>query len=172
MSPPDPGSGPGIVIRDAVDTDAAACAAVYAPYVVGTTVSFEEQPPDAEEMTRRIVAAQDRHAWLVAERDGRVVGYAYGGPWRSRAAYQHTCEVSVYVGADAQGGGVGRALYTALLDRMRELGMHTALGGTAMPNDASERLHDALGFEVIGTFREVGRKRGRWCDVRWFQKLL
>ena len=161
-----------LTIRDATAADASECAAVYAPYVADTTVSFEEEPPDAAEMAHRIAAAQERHAWLVAERDGRVIGYAYGGPWRDRPAYRRTCEVSVYVEAGAQGGGVGRALYAALLDRMRELGMHTAVGGAAMPNDASERLHEALGFEAVGTFREVGHKQGRWCDVRWYQKLL
>ena len=165
---PDP-----VLVRDAsADNDAAACAAVYAPYVVDTTVSFEEDPPDTSEMARRIAVAQRRHAWLVAERGGRVVGFAYAGTFRDRSAYRHTCEVSVYVDAGERGSGVGRTLYAALLDRMREAGMRLAVGGATMPNEASERLHHALGFEVVGTFREVGFKRGRWCDVRWFQKSL
>ena len=168
------GSTPGpALVRDAsADHDAAACAAIYAPYVVDTTVSFEEEPPDPSEMGRRISAAQERHAWLVAERGGRVVGFAYAGAFRSRAAYRHTCEVSVYVEAGERGSGVGRALYAALLDRMRVAGMRLAVAGATVPNEASERLHHALGFEVVGTFREVGFKRGSWCDVRWFQKPL
>lgn len=161
-----------LALRDATAADGAACAALYAPYVADTTVSFEVEPPDAAEMSRRIAAAQQRYAWLLAERDGRLVGYAYGGEFRSRAAYRHTCEVSVYVAEAAQGEGVGSLLYTALLDRMRALGMRLAVGGATMPNDASERLHQALGFEVVGTFREVGFKHGLWCDVRWFQKQL
>lgn len=159
-------------VRDAAPADAAACAAIYAPYVSGTTVSFEEEPPDGAEMEHRIAVAQEQHAWLVAEGDDGVVGYAYAGAFRARPAYRHTCEVSVYVAADRRGGGVGRALYTALLDRMRGLGMRLAVGGATMPNDASERLHHSLGFEVVGTFQDVGFKHGRWCDVRWFQKRL
>lgn len=161
-----------LVVRDAAAADAAACAALYAPYVVDTTVSFEEEPPDAAEMSRRIAAAQERHAWLLAERDGLLVGYAYAGGFRDRSAYRHTCEVSVYVDVRSQGEGVGHTLYTALLARMRAAGMRVAVGGATMPNDASERLHLALGFEVVGTFREVGFKHGRWRDVRWFQKSL
>ena len=167
-STPDP-----VLVRDAsADDDAAACAAIYAPYVVDTTVSFEDEPPDPPEMARRIGEAQERHAWLVAERRDRVVGFAYAGTFRDRAAYRRTCEVSVYVDAGERGSGVGRRLYAELLDRMRVAGMRLAVGGATMPNEASERLHHALGFEVVGTFREVGFKRGRWCDVRWFQKPL
>ena len=161
-----------LVVRDATAADAAACAALYAPYVVDTTVSFEEEQPDAAEMARRIAAAQEHHAWLLAERDGLIVGFAYAGAWRARSAYRHTCEVSVYVDASAHGRGIGRTLYTALLDRMRTAGMRLAVGGTTMPNEASERLHRVLGFQVVGTFREVGFKQGRWCDVTWFQKTL
>lgn len=161
-----------LAVRDATTTDAAACAALYAPYVTDTTISFEEEPPDAAEMARRIAASQEAHAWLVAERDHRLVGYAYAGTFRGRAAYRHTCEVSVYVDVDAHGVGIGRTLYTALLERMREAGMRRAVGAATMPNDASERLHRTLGFEVVGTFREVGFKRGLWCDVTWFQKAL
>ena len=161
-----------LVVRDATAADAPACAALYAPYVVDTTVSFEEEAPDDAEMARRIAVAQERHAWLLAERDGRLVGYAYAAPVRTRSAYRRTCEVSVYVDASAQGRGVGRALYTALLDRMRDAGMRLAVAGATLPNDPSERLHEALGFEVVGTFREVGFKQGRWCDVRWYQKSL
>lgn len=159
-------------VRDATAADAAACAAIYAPYVRQTTVSFEEVPPDADEMARRIATAQERHAWLVAESDGEVVGYAYAGTFRSRPAYRHTCEVSVYVHQGRRGGGVGRALYAALLERMRAAGMRLAVGGATMPNDASERLHVSLGFEIVGTFHDVGHKHGEWRDVRWFEKRL
>lgn len=159
-------------VRDATAADAASCAEIYRPYVIDTTVSFEEEPPGPEEMACRIAEAGRRHAWLVAEREGRVVGYAYGGTFRARPAYRHTCEVSVYVAQDDRGSGVGRVLYAALLDRMRERGMRLAVAGTALPNEASERLHRALGFEVVGTFRGVGYKLGRWCDVRWYQLVL
>lgn len=159
-------------VRDATPDDAASCARIYEPYVASSTVSFEEVAPDAAEMARRIEVAQERHAWLVAEAGGAVRGYAYGGTFRTRPAYRHTCEVSVYVDADHRGGGVGTTLYSVLLERMRGAGMRCAVGAATMPNDASERLHRSLGFEVVGTFREVGFKHDRWCDVRWFQKLL
>lgn len=165
-------SGGACAVRDATAADATACAALYAPYVTDTTVSFEEEPPDAAEMARRIAAAQEQHAWLVGVVGDVVVGYAYAGSFRSRTAYRHTCEVSVYVDPDRRGGGVGRTLYTSLIDRMRASGMRLAVGGATMPNPASERLHRSLGFEVVGTFRDVGFKQGRWCDVRWFQKVL
>ena len=161
-----------VAVRDASADDAAACAGIYAPYVADTTVSFEEEIPDVAEMARRIRAAQERHAWLVAERGDRIVGYAYGGTFRDRSAYRRTCEVSVYVDTEERGSGVGRTLYAELLDRMRDAGMRLAVGGATMPNEASERLHRALGFEVVGTLREVGFKQERWCDVTWFQKLL
>lgn len=159
-------------MRDATAADGVACADIYAPYVSGTVVSFEEVPPDAEEMARRIGTAQDRHAWLVGEVGGEVRGYAYAGTFRARSAYRYTCEVSVYVAAEHRGGGVGSALYRALLDRMRAAGMQVAVAAATVPNDASERLHRTLGFEVVGTLRAVGFKHGRWCDVRWFQKRL
>lgn len=161
-----------VTVRDAQRVDAVVCAAIYATYVRETVVSFEEEPPDEIEMTRRIIDAQARHAWLVAERHGEVVGYAYGGAFRTRAAYRHTCEVSVYVARPDQGSGVGTTLYAALLDRMRETGHHLAVAAATMPNEGSERLHRRLGFEVVGTFREVGHKQGEWWDTRWFQKLL
>ena len=161
-----------VAVRDACADDAAACAGIYAPYVADTTVSFEEDAPDVAEVARRIGVAQERHAWLVAERGDRIVGYAYGGTFRDRSAYRHTCELSVYVEVGERGSGIGRTLYAELLDRMRDAGMRLAVGGATMPNEASERLHQALGFEVVGTFREVGFKQGRWCDVRWFQKSL
>jgi L-amino acid N-acyltransferase YncA len=163
---------PDLAIRDATAGDAAGCAAVYAPYVRDTTVSFEAEPPDEVEMARRIAASQRHHAWLVAERRGAVVGYAYAGPFRTREAYRHTCEVSVYVAGDARGTGTGRALYERLLARMATAGMRLAVAAATLPNEASEALHGSLGFEVVGTFREVGFKHGRWCDVRWFQRTL
>ncbi|WP_235498880.1 GNAT family N-acetyltransferase [Knoellia sp. Soil729] len=111
-------------------------------------------------------------AWIVAERDGAVIGYAYAGPFKAREAYRYSCEVSVYVDATARGGGVGRTLYAALLDRLEGLGMRMACGGVTLPNDASVALHEALGFEPVGTYRRIGWKHGQWRDVTWFQKAI
>lgn len=161
-----------MLIRDASRADAEACAAIYAPYVRDTVISFEDEAPDAAELTRRIAAAQRHHAWLVAERDGEVVGYAYAGEYKSRAAYRWSCEVSVYLDAGLRRAGVGRALYTALLDRLTELGYRTVVAGMTLPNPASEGLHRALGFEPVGVWRRIGWKHGAWRDVAWVQRSL
>ncbi|MGB3257336.1 MAG: N-acetyltransferase family protein [Ornithinimicrobium sp.] len=162
-----------LVIRNAEPAaDAAACAAIYAPYVTDTTITFEEVAPSAEEFTRRIEVAQVQHAWLVGEVDGVVIGYAYAGPYRPRAAYRWSCETSVYLDLERRGAGWGRTLYQALLDRLAEMGYRTAVAGATLPNDASERMHADLGFEAIGVFRRVGYKFDQWCDVTWVQRDL
>jgi phosphinothricin acetyltransferase len=161
-----------VVIRDAGAADAERCAEIYAPYVLDTAISFETEPPTAEEMARRIADAQRAHAWLVLEDEGVVVGYAYGGPFMSRAAYQWAAAVSVYVAAGRRRTGGGRALYEALLGRLAERGHRAALAGIALPNEASTGLHLAMGFEPVGTYRRVGWKHGRWHDVAWYQRAL
>lgn len=157
------------VVRDATTADAAACAAIYAPYVRETAVSFETEPPTAAEMTVRIAAAQQGHAWLVLEDEDGLLGYAYGGLFRTREAYRWACEVSVYLAVGQQGTGGGRQLYEALLSRLRERGYRTATAGMTLPNNASAGLHRALGFEQVGVWRRVGWKLGRWHDVALMQ---
>jgi L-amino acid N-acyltransferase YncA len=160
------------VVRDATGADAGACAAIYAPYVRDTAVTFETEPPDPAEFARRIAAATARHAWLVLEDDGRVTGYAYGGRFKERAAYRYACEVSVYLEQGLRRSGGGRALYSVLLARLAERGYRTAAAGIALPNDASTALHSALGFVTVGTFRRIGWKHDRWHDVAWMQRDL
>lgn len=159
-------------IRDATADDAAACAAIYAPYVADTAITFETEAPDTVEMARRIAACAERHAWLVLEDDGRVVGYAYGGPHKERAAYRWSCEVSVYLQQGLRRTGAGRALYDALLARLTERGYRVAIAGMTLPNEASAGLHEALGFQPAGTYRKVGWKHGAWHDVAWVQRPL
>ncbi len=159
-------------VRDATAHDAEACAAIYAPYVTDTTITFEYEPPSAAELARRIAAAQDTHAWLVLEEAGRVVGYAYAGPYKERAAYRWSCEVSVYLETGRRRGGSGRLLYEALFARLAERGFRTLVAGMTLPNDASKGLHRAMGFEPIGTFRRVGWKHGAWRDVAWAQRSI
>ena len=160
------------MIRDAVAADAAACAEIYTPYVRDTAISFEQEPPSAVAMAGRIADAQRTHAWLVLQQDDDVVGYAYGGPFMSRAAYQWATTVSVYLASGRRRTGAGRALYQALFDRLAARGHRTALAGIALPNEASIGLHVALGFEHVGTYRRVGWKLGRWHDVAWYQRPL
>ncbi len=161
-------------IRDAVpDQDAAACAAIYAPYVRETATTFEVEPPSEAQLAERIIAAQKSHAWLVLEDDaGRVVGYAYSRPMKERAAYRWSCEVSIYLELGRRRTGGGSALYEALFERLTERGFRTAIAGMTLPNDASVGLHAALGFEPIGTYRKIGWKNGAWHDVAWAQRSL
>jgi len=159
-------------MREAGPADAAACAAIYAPYVRDTAISFELEPPGAEEMAARIAASNAGHAWLVLERDGAVVGYAYGARLHVRPAYRFSCEVSVYVDSERRGAGAGRALYEALFERLVQRGMRSAVAGMTVPNEASERLHLGMGFRAVGTYRNIGYKLGRWHDVAYFQREL
>lgn len=160
------------MIRDATLEDAAACAAIYAPYVRNTAITFESNPPSPAEMARRIAAAQRSHGWVVLEEGGRVVGYAYGGPYKPRAAYQWSCEVSVYVELGRRRSGAGRALYEALFTRLAERGYRMLVAGMTLPNDASVGLHRTMGFEPVGTYRRIGWKHGAWHDVAWTQRPL
>lgn len=162
-----------MVIREASAAgDAAACAAIYAPYVRDTAITFELDPPSETEMAARIEAARKTHAWLVAEEDGRVVGYAYGSEYKSRAAYRFSCEVSVYVAQGCHRSGAARALYTELFERLASRGFHMAVAGMALPNDASVALHRRMGFEPVGTYRRIGWKNDTWHDVAWAQRPL
>ncbi len=156
-----------MTIRSATPEDGTACAAIYAPYVEETAISFEETPPSAQEMGERIDAA---HAWLVAEEgDGTIAGYAYGSPHKERAAYRWTADVAIYLAAAHHRRGVGRSLYEELFARLREQGLRMLCAGVTLPNPASEGLHLSLGFEQVGTYRHVGYKLGAWHDVRWYQ---
>ncbi len=159
-------------VRDAEPRDAGACAAIYAPYVTDTSISFEAEPPSAAQMAERIAAALRTHAWLVLQERGEVIGYAYGGPFKERAAYRWSCEVSVYLARERHRSGGGRALYEALLARLAGRGFRTALAGMTLPNEPSVRLHRAMGFEPVGTYRRVGWKHGAWRDVAWVQRSL
>lgn len=161
-----------VTVRQAALNDAAAVAAIYAPYVNDSAISFEETPPTVAECARRIERSQTRWQWLVAEVGGAVVGYAYGSQHRERDAYRWSVEVSVYVGVGFHRQGVARALYDRLLPDLTSRGFCQAYAGTTLPNDPSVKLHAALGFTQIGVFRSVGWKFGRWHDVAWFQRTL
>ena len=159
-------------IRDATPDDASACTEIYAPYVTDTAVTFELTPPSPAEMGARIASAVATHAWLVLEDDGEVVGYAYGGPYKERAAYRWSCESTVYLAMGRRRTGAGRALYTELLERLTQRGFRMVVAGIALPNEASVGLHKAMGFEPVGTYRRIGWKHGAWHDVMWIQRSL
>jgi L-amino acid N-acyltransferase YncA len=154
------------------DRDAVACAAIYSPYVRDGVASFELEPPTEEEMARRIATMSTTHPWLVAERDGRVAGYAYASPHHARAAYRWAADVAVYVDASSQRRGVGRELYGALLALLARQRLQIACAGITLPNPASVALHEALGFAPVGVYRAIGFKAGAWHDVGWWQRRL
>jgi L-amino acid N-acyltransferase YncA len=162
----------GARVRAASERDAPACAAIYAPYVTDTAITFESDPPPCAAMAERIAAAAHTHAWLVLESDGRVVGYAYGSRMQARAAYRWSCEVSIYMEMGRRRTGGGRALYEALFARLRERGYRMAVAGMTLPNEASVGLHRAMGFEPVGTYRRIGFKHGSWHDVAMVQLVL
>ena len=160
-------------IRSASLTDADAIARIYNYYVQNTVITFEEEPVSAGEMATRIADTKAVPLpWLVAEVDGVVVGYAYAGKWKVRSAYRYSVETTIYLAQGCEGQGIGKRLYTELLSLLRSLGAHLAIGGAALPNDASVALHGKLGFERVATFRQVGFKHGRWVDVAYWQMLL
>src|SRR5262245_54058770 len=160
------------IIRVAVEADAAAVAAIYAPFVETSHTSFELIAPPPQEMWTRIAAILETHPWLILELDGEVLGYAYASVHRSRAAYQWSTEVSVYVKSGVRRSGVGRSLYRALFAVLVEQGFYNAYAGIALPNDASVALHEALGFYPVGVYDEIGFKNGVWHSVGWWQLML
>lgn len=159
-------------IRLAKPGDAKAIAAIYAHYVLNTPISFEIVPPTTDDIATRIEQTLERFPYLVYEMDGRVAGYAYASPHHERAAYDWSCEVSVYVEHGLQRRGIGRALYTALLSMLRHLGYYNALAGVTLPNEGSIGLHTAMGFKPAGVNRNVGFKDGRWWDVAYLEAGL
>jgi L-amino acid N-acyltransferase YncA len=160
------------MIRLVRPDDAAAIAAIYAPYVRDTVITFELEAPDEAGMRGRIEQVTATHPWLVAEQDGHVLGYAYGSPYRVRAAYRWVAEVGIYMAADARGRGLGGRLYTALLEALEAAGYVAAIGVMTEPNAASTVLHERLGFRNAGTQLGIGYKHGAWHDVTFWQRDL
>ena len=159
-------------IRPATDADAASLLAIYRPFVESTAVSFETVAPTTDEFAARIAKAVAGWQWLLAERAGQCIGYAYGSAHRERRAYRWSVEVSAYVHPGHHRQGVGRTLYERLLEGLAQKGFCNAYAGITMPNEGSIALHRSLGFESIGIFKSVGRKFGKWHDVAWFQRAL
>jgi L-amino acid N-acyltransferase YncA len=167
------GTVPGMTtIRLAELDDGAACAAIYAPYVRDTPISFEKEPPDEHEMRRRLEKTLTRLPWLVAVESGAVVGYAYASPHHERFAYRFAVDSSVYVAESARGRGLGRRLYRVLFALLERQGFVAAHAGITLPNAASVGLHESFGFEPVGVYRGVGFKLGAWHDVGWWQRPL
>ncbi|MCI9508656.1 MAG: GNAT family N-acetyltransferase [Angelakisella sp.] len=168
-----------VTIREAVPDDAADLLAVYAYFVRETAITFEYDVPATAEFRERIRRTLERYPYLVAEKAGKILGYAYAGPFSGRAAYQWSCEVSIYLDRAAQGGGLGRRLYEALEVRLREMGIRNLYACIAWPpardpylTRNSAEFHAHLGFVTVGEFHRCGNKFGRWYDMIWMEKFI
>lgn len=159
-------------VRLATENDAEQIVGIYAPIVRDAAISFEVDPPTVDEMRRRIAETLERVPWLVCERAGEILGYAYASTHRERAAYQWAVDVSVYVHEHTRRSGVGRALYSSLFKLLALQGFYNAYAGITLPNPASVDLHESLGFQPVGVYRSVGYKLGAWHDVGWWQLPL
>ena len=164
-------ASPQMHIRLASADDAGGIRAVYAPFV-DTPVTFEEEVPSCETYRERIERICEKYPCLVAEEDGRVVGFAYAHELRERIAFQWNAELSVYLAPTTQGQGVGSRLYAALIELLRLMGIKAAYGVVTSPNPASERLHRAFGFALMGTQPHAGFTCGAWHDVAWYVREI
>lgn len=160
------------IVRVATPDDAAACAAIYAPFVADSAATFETRPPDSREMTRRIERFFGRETWLVLETEGTQVGFAYAKPFADRPTFRWTLETNVYVAAGYQRRGGGRILYDALLTRLARRGYHRVVASVVLPNDPAVALHESAGFQRAGSFNKIGWKHGQWHDAVLFQRDL
>jgi phosphinothricin acetyltransferase len=160
------------LLRLARTADAPALAAIYGHYVAATPISFETAPPPPEEMARRLTALEPHAPWLVCERAGKLLGYAYLSQHHERAAYAWSVDCAVYVASDRRGEGVGRSLYTALFALAALQGFYAVHAGISLPNAASVGLHEAFGFRQVALYPKVGFKFGAWHDVGWWQLEL
>jgi L-amino acid N-acyltransferase YncA len=160
-----------LTIRAATTADANEVARIYNHYVTQTIVTFEEEAVSSSEIARRIGEVQSASLpWLVAERAGGVVGYTYASKWHGRSAYRFSVETTVYLDPSLVGQGIGSKLYGEFLAALRDRGLHAAIGGIALPNEASVALHEKFGFEKVAHFKEVGFKFDRWIDVGYWQR--
>lgn len=160
------------VVRPATEADLPAVATIYAQAVASSTASFDSVGPDVETWRARFASDHPLDLALVAAHGEEVLGFAYSSSYRPKPAYDRTRETTIYLASSARGQGVGRELYTALLERLRAGGCHSAIGVLSVPNVASERLHASLGFEEVGRIREAGHKFDRWIDIALWQRLL
>ena len=160
-------------LRAARPEDAAAIAAIYAPYVTGSVVSFETVAPPADQMRARLEAGAGLHPWIVAEDEaGVIAGYAYATAFRPRPAYRYAVETSVYLAPSFHGRGLGTRLYASLLATLERQGFAQAIAAITLPNPASVRLHETLGFISAGVYAQVGYKMSGWHDVGLWQRQL
>ncbi len=161
-----------MLIRQCTPQDIPAICNIYNHYIAHTVITFEEAPVSVIEMQKRVDTHTQQFPWLVYEAEGKILGYAYASKWKDRSAYRHTAEVTVYLHPNHCGNGIGGQLYQALFAQLAALNVHVLLACIAIPNSASEKIHDQFGFRQVAHFREVGFKFGRWLDVGYWQKNI
>ncbi len=159
-------------LRPVTPADAEEICSIYNYYIENSTISFEEIPVTSGEMSQQILAGSKNFPWLVIEKEGVIHGYTYASKWRVRSAYRHSVEASVYLSPHSVGKSFGSILYECLLNQLVELGVHVVISGIALPNQASVRLHEKMGFRKVAHFEQVGFKKDQWIDVGYWQKLL
>lgn len=165
--------GSEVIIRPADESDLVGIATIYNHEVANSTATFDLEPPTLAYWHEKLEGNhQGDHLLVAVDADDDVVGYAYSWSYRPRPAYELTRETSIYLDPSVRGKGIGRLLYPALLDTMAQSGVHTAVALVALPNPGSVALHKAVGFQHVGTMREVGYKFDQWIDVEWYQKML
>jgi len=160
------------MIRNVSLDDARAICNIYNYYILNSISTFELQPVSVEEIVKRIKRVKVKYPWIVYENDSEILGYAYADEWKTRKAYAHTVESTVYLKDGESGRGIGNKLYKFLLDELKKLDIHAVIGGISLPNDASIKLHEKLGFEKIARFKEVGNKFNKWIDVGYWQLII
>lgn len=160
------------MIRDIHAGDARQICEIYNYYVENTITTFEELPVSTEEMKSRIKQAIQHLPWIVYEKKGQIIGYAYASKWKSRCAYKYSVETTVYLKNGMEGNGIGSLLYEELIRQLKHKNYHAAIGGISLPNEASAALHEKFGFKKIGQFKEVGYKLDTWIDVGYWELIL
>ena len=160
------------MIRNVKITDAQEIMEIYNYYITNTHVTFEEEPLTLTEMENRIKETTVNFPWIVYVDKNKVLGYAYASRWRTRSAYKHTAESTVYLHHDSTGRGIGTALYSNLLNSIKEAGYHAVMGSLGLPNDKSAGLHQKFGYVKVAHMKEVGYKFGKWIDVGYWELLL
>ncbi len=160
------------MVREALDTDIEKICGIYNYYIQNTVITFEEEPVTAFIMKERVKKARNKFAWFVFEKDNDIEGYCYATEWRERSAYRFSAETTVYVKNGYHGQGTGTELYKALIDFLKEKGIHTMIAGIALPNAKSQGLHEKMGFRKTAEFVDVGFKFGKWVSVGYWQKIL
>lgn len=161
------------MIREATDNDAEAITAIYNYYIQNTVITFEEDSLNPSDFIERIRKVQESgYSWLVAEENGKIIGYAYSSKWNDRTAYINTAEVSIYLSHLIKSRGWGTKLYDVLFSSLRQKSIHIVIGGITLPNPASVAIHEKFGMEKVAHFKEVGYKFGEWLDVGYWQVQL